>query len=329
MIPSSTESRLRKWAYILLGYTILVILWGAWVRISHSGDGCGETWPLCHGRIVPDVTDGMGRKTWVEYSHRFTSGLYGIVVYVLYLYVRKLKSKASQGSAFIEKASLNSAYRWIVLVLIFMITEALLGAKLVLFGLVNTNQSMWRLVAMSLHQLNSFLLVGFTVRFLASTFEGQYLASFSKKTPTDKTSLFSKPLFLAGLLMIAVTGAWAALSTTLFPSASLLEGFTRDIDSSSHFVLKIRILHPILGVFMGGALALGLYKLSTQVNIFLGRVALVGSALIALGIVIGFLTLTLLSPVSLKLIHLAMAHTLWSTAVFFYHFYSLTLREPF
>ncbi len=324
MASDSTENKLRRWAYILLGYTILVILWGAWVRISHSGDGCGDTWPLCQGKVVPDVTQVPG-KTWVEYAHRFTSGLYGIFVLCLFIWVRKLKLIQN----------LDSTYRWCFWVLVFMITEALLGAKLVLFGLVNADQSLWRLLVMSLHQLNSFMLVGFTVRFLASTFEKEYHAvtnvfNFVNKansmpvsdTKTEK-SFFSKTRFLVYFLIIAVTGAWASLSTTLFPSTSLLEGLAHDIEFSSHLVLKIRILHPLLGIFLGGSLSFGLYKISSKLNVFLGRIALIGSGLIALGIVIGFMTLTLLSPIPLKLIHLLLAHSLWSTAVFFYHFYSM------
>lgn len=314
-----TDQRLRNSAYFLLAYTILVILWGAWVRISHSGDGCGDTWPLCQGQVLPEIGQVAG-KTWVEYFHRFMSGFYGVVVLFLFLWIRRAK----------ESELKSSAYRWIFWVLVFMITEALLGAKLVLFGLVNTNQSIWRILVMSLHQLNSFLLVGFTVRFLAATFEQEYSSTYkSWQAPEDhkpKSNLYARPIFLCWFLVIAVTGAWASLSTTLFPSSSLFDGLTRDLDSGSHLVLKIRILHPLLGLSVGSFLSFGLYKLSLRVNSFLSRVAIVGSSLIALGVVIGFLTLILLSPIPLKLTHLLLAHMLWSTAVFFYHFYSIPER---
>lgn len=321
----SIERRLRHWAGFLLVYTILVILWGAWVRISHSGDGCGDTWPLCNGQLIPEAARG---KTWVEYGHRFTSGLYGLVVIAIYIWVRILK----------RHHSLSSAHRWMFWTLIFMITEAALGAKLVLFGLVSSDQSVWRLIVMSLHQLNSFLLVAFTVRFYAATFESEYLAGeltqeqstvlfasseVSETSSASASKFLSRPLFLAGFLLIAITGAWAALSTTLFPSTSLLDGFTKDVSSDSHIVLKIRGLHPVLGLLIGGSLSVALYRVSSKLNLFLGRVAMMGSALIASGIVVGLLTLFLLSPVPLKLIHLLLAHALWSTSVFFYHFYGI------
>ncbi len=307
----AVELRLRRWAYFLLIYTILVILWGAWVRISHSGDGCGDTWPLCNGKLVPEAARG---KTWVEYGHRFTSGLYGIVVMGLFFYVRQLKNKFK---------GMDSTYRWMTWTLVFMFSEAALGAKLVLFGLVNTDQSVWRLAVMSLHQLNSFMLVAFTVRFLAATYESHYQQNFGGEPPKLTPVFFAKPAFLICFLVIAVTGAWASLSTTLFPSTSLMDGLMRDMESGSHIVLRIRGTHPIFAVLIGGSLSFGLYKISSQLNAFLSRIALAGSALIALGIVVGIVTLFLLSPVPLKLIHLLLAHTLWSTSVFFFHFYSL------
>lgn len=306
----SIELKLRKWAGFLLFYTLLVILWGAWVRISHSGDGCGDTWPLCNGQLVPE---SMRSKTWVEYGHRFTSGLYGLVVIFLFIWVHRLKSKWA----------LSSVHRWAFWTLIFMLTEAALGAKLVLFKLVSTDQSVWRLVVMSLHQLNSFLLVAFTVRFLAATYETEYQEKWvSVKSKQPVLSYFSTPWFLTGFLVLAVTGAWAALSTTLFPSTSLLEGFAKDFASDSHLVLKIRGFHPVLAILIGGALCGGLYRLSFKVNEFLSRIAILAAVLIATGIIVGLLTLFMLSPVPLKLVHLLLAHLLWSTSVFFYHFYS-------
>jgi len=311
----TVETRLRRWAYFLLVYTILVILWGAWVRISHSGDGCGDTWPLCHGQLVPEAARG---KTWVEYGHRFTSGLYGLVVIFLFFWVRKLKNKYE----------LVSVYRWMTWTLVFMVSEALLGAKLVLFGLVNTDQSLWRLVVMSLHQLNSFMLVAFTVRFLAATYETLYKQNYLSQPPQQATPVFfARPAFLISFLLIAVTGAWASLSTTLFPSSSLLDGLMKDVESGSHLVLKIRGLHPLFGLLIGGSMSLGLYKISGQLNVFLSRIALLGSALIALGVIIGIMTLFLLSPVPLKIVHLLLAHSLWSCSVFFYHFYTQVKNE--
>src|SRR5690606_10550334 len=50
------EERARaflRYAWVTLGVTLLVIVWGAVVRATGSGAGCGSHWPLCNGVVVP------------------------------------------------------------------------------------------------------------------------------------------------------------------------------------------------------------------------------------------------------------------------------------
>ncbi|MGZ3702905.1 MAG: COX15/CtaA family protein, partial [Bdellovibrionota bacterium] len=56
----------RKYALFSLATCVAVIVWGAYVRASGSGAGCGAHWPLCNGVVMPD-TDV--RRTLVEFSH--------------------------------------------------------------------------------------------------------------------------------------------------------------------------------------------------------------------------------------------------------------------
>ena len=44
---------LRRAAYGVLAYNLAVILWGAFVRATGSGAGCGSHWPTCTGEVVP------------------------------------------------------------------------------------------------------------------------------------------------------------------------------------------------------------------------------------------------------------------------------------
>ena len=67
-----SSNRFAVAASALLVYTVAVVLWGAYVRATLSGDGCGDHWPLCNGVAVP--TD-PSIKTIVELTHRVTSGL--------------------------------------------------------------------------------------------------------------------------------------------------------------------------------------------------------------------------------------------------------------
>ncbi|MFN9068553.1 MAG: COX15/CtaA family protein, partial [Bdellovibrionales bacterium] len=211
---------MKRLSWALVIYTILVILWGAWVRISHSGDGCGQSWPLCDGALFPKDSSS---EVWIEYFHRLTSGLYGLFVVGLYLLIRK-------------KFPPHSAQRFAGLAtLILTVIEAGLGAALVLKGLVGENATIYRLVVMSLHQINSLLLVGSTV------ITALLVAEKSDVRPHWK-GLFLHKGFLLIFMIIPATGAWAALSNTLFPSQHLLQGLAEDFASDSPWILRLRIL---------------------------------------------------------------------------------------
>ncbi len=261
----------RKNLFLILWiYTLLVILWGAWVRISHSGDGCGDHWPLCAGEVIPNFKE---TKTIVEYFHRLMSGTYGF--FVLYLF---LKFKNSTTPHF--KKLLYS-------VLLLTISEALIGALLVKLELVSVNDSFLRLLFMSLHQLNSFLLTA--VCYLL------YKCSDLKTT-------FKPSKILILFIAVSVTGAIAALSTTLFPTESLLQGILNDFQLHSHPFIRLRVLHPILALSIMFYFMIYFY-LKNNIRFALE---------IFMAVFIGVITLVSLSPLFLKLTHLLIAHVLWS-----------------
>jgi cytochrome c oxidase assembly protein subunit 15 len=294
------RSQFQKFALGLLFYTVLVIVWGAWVRISHSGDGCGDTWPLCHGQLIPEAERG---KTWVEYTHRLMSGLYGLIVIYFYFVAHKLYPKG----AFAKKAALFS--------LIFMITEAALGAKLVLFKLVASNDTPYRAFVMALHQVNSFLLTGA----IALT----YVSSLSEDhKPAQNKSAWYVSYFPLIIIAIGITGAWASLSNSLFPSDTLLGGLKEDLATNSHFLIRLRIYHPLVALICGGSLSLFFWMKSQSAKSFmLQRRSFQMSVLLLCGILFGIATLMFHAPVWMKLAHLTLAHTIWVTLLLWvYHF---------
>ena len=65
-----------RFAAFVLAYLLFVILFGAWVRISGSGAGCGDHWPTCGGQLVPRAPSV---QTLIEYTHRITSGALGLM----------------------------------------------------------------------------------------------------------------------------------------------------------------------------------------------------------------------------------------------------------
>ncbi|MEK2645691.1 COX15/CtaA family protein [Bdellovibrio sp. BCCA] len=285
-----TKPQYKKLAFSLLIYTLLVILWGAWVRISHSGDGCGDTWPLCHGQLIPEAQRG---KTWVEYAHRLMSGIYGFVVIYFWWVARKVYPKGH----FVRKAALAT--------LIFMITEALLGAKLVLFKLVTTNDTPYRAFVMALHQVNSFMLTGAA----ALAFAG---ATITKDLPPPNKEDRRYRLLPWIIVVIGITGAWASLSNSLFPTENLLEGFFADFSTESHFLVRLRGLHPLFALLGGGSLALFFWvKAQTAESLLLERRSYQMSLALVTAIIFGIMTLILHAPVWMKIVHLALAHTIW------------------
>lgn len=266
-----------KLLYFLWSYTLLVILWGAWVRISHSGDGCGDHWPLCGGEFIPDFTH---KKTWIEYAHRMMSGLYGLlVIYVFFRFKKNTSAPARK---------LN----WLLLAL--MTSEALLGAVLVKGQFVTLNDSVLRLFVMSLHQLNSFLLTGVTYLF--------YLVISQQKTELKLHHFKLLTLFI----LLPLTGAIAALSTTLFPSISLWQGILQDFATDTHLFIKLRVLHPLLASLIAGSFITWCF--SKNYN----RLAVE----FLLAFIVGIITLLTLSPVYLKLAHLLIAHILWARVLY-------------
>ncbi|ASD63537.1 COX15/CtaA family protein [Bdellovibrio bacteriovorus] len=284
------RSQYKQFAFGLLVYTLLVILWGAWVRISHSGDGCGDTWPLCHGQLIPEAERG---KTWVEYGHRLMSGIYGLVVIYFWWVSRKLYPKGH----YARKAALAT--------LIFTISEALLGAKLVLFGLVTTNDTPYRAFIMALHQINSFLLTGS----VALTYAAALLTE-DLRVPTTQDRRYR--LLPWVIVVIGITGAWASLSNSLFPTDNLLQGLLDDFSSESHFLVRIRGFHPVLALLGGGSLALFFWlKAQTTESQLVQKRSVQMTGLLIAGILFGIATLLLHAPVWMKIVHLALAHCIW------------------
>jgi cytochrome c oxidase assembly protein subunit 15 len=297
-----TKPQFHRFAQFLLVYTLLVILWGAWVRISHSGDGCGATWPLCNGQMIPEAQQ---KKTWVEFSHRLTSGLFGLLVIYMFFVGRKLFGPGEV----LRKALLAT--------LIFMITEALLGAKLVLFGLVGGNDSPLRLFVMGLHQINSLLLSGSVA--MVVLYSGGLIDKAKGALPNSDENKKMKWGFLILFLCVAVTGAFASLSATLFPSTSVMEGIAHDFTPNAHYLLRLRISHPILATLIGGGLALYFWlKAQSEKNPVLQKILLQVALIFVFGVIFGYITLFSLAPIWMKVTHLLIAHLIWISLLQWY-----------
>jgi cytochrome c oxidase assembly protein subunit 15 len=277
----------RRFNLANLIYTLLVIGWGAYVRASGSGAGCGAHWPLCNGEILP-VSHGL--QTVIEFLHRITSGLSLVLVVFGFLWAFKIGQKNSP----IRKAAL--------LTVIAIFLEAAIGAGLVLLRLVEFDQSAARAISISLHLVNTLFLLATLTTLTWKSFDSKsYEAQTGFKLfPRDPFFLTTLSIFVA----LGIAGAVTALGDTLFPTQTLTQGMQQDLATGAHFLLKLRVIHPILAT-LWVMLAFGWSRKLERPELLSVR------ALFLLAVttqfVLGFVNWMLMAPVPLQLVHLLVA----------------------
>jgi heme A synthase len=284
-------SRLSRFAWLVLLYNVAVIVWGAYVRASGSGAGCGSHWPLCNGTVIPVSPT---EATLIEYSHRLTSGIALLAVVALLVWIRRVCAPG-------HPARLGGT-----LSLFFMLTEAAVGAGLVLFRLVADNASMARAMFMAVHLLNTFILLG-CLSLTAWWLSGGARLRFGGRGARVAAVAGG----CAALLVVGSSGAVAALGDTLFPSASLAEALRADLSPASHVLIQLRVLHPVLAVAAALVLVTAAPRLARGQGWLAGRFAAVVIGLTALQVILGFVNVALLAPIWLQLVHLVVADAIW------------------
>lgn len=283
----------RRLAWITLGWTLGVVVFGAYVRASKSGDGCGAHWPACNGQFIPLEPSA---RTVIEFTHRVTSGV--ALLLSLGLFVWSLR-RVARGSPVRLGVTLGLG---------FMILEALVGALLVKAGWVAANESVGRAVVMSVHLINTFLLVGAQV---LTVFWAQGGGRLRVRDQGATSALLIGSLF--GVVILGVSGAVTALGDTLFPAATLAEGLARYPSPFAQVLLPLRMLHPIISLFIGALLfaaAASAYSRGARRQVFI----LAGA--FALQLCIGLLNVALLAPVWVQLLHLLVADLVWIALVY-------------
>lgn len=292
-------STFQKLSICALGYTLLVIVWGAFVRVTGSGAGCGSHWPTCNGEVVPR---SAGLETLIEFTHRLTSGLAGLFALALVV------------AAHVTFPRGHAARRWSWVSLFFMVTEGAVGAGLVLFERVAGDTSTARGYWMSAHLVNTFLLVAaMTVTAAVPT----SLPAGEKESAAVRRWVGALPLRpLIAIVAVAffatgVTGAIAALGDTLFPSDSFVEGARKHLDPSSHVFVRLRILHPFVAVFTA-LLTLGFAgRVVSSPSARIARHARVVGALVLAQVGVGLVNLLLAAPAAMQLVHLLVGDLAW------------------
>jgi heme a synthase len=281
----------RRFAWFTLGFNVLVILWGAFVRATGSGAGCGDHWPLCNGSVVPAI---QRVNTMIEFGHRITSGLALLLVLGLFFYTRRLFPRGS----FTRRAAGYS--------LIAIVLEALIGAGIVLLRLVEHDQSLDRAVSIALHLVNTLFLVAA----LALTALSPAAATPRWRWPNAGPDRAWSRALLVTFALLGALGALTALGDTLFPVTNLAQEFREKFEARRHFLQHIRVFHPILAVLWAGALWLWLSGLWARMPFIKPRSTTLLWIVVS-QLVFGMLNVALLAPIWLQLVHLLWADIIW------------------
>jgi heme A synthase len=290
--------RFAKYAWFVLIFNLGVILWGAYVRATGSGAGCGSHWPLCNGEVIPR-SDQI--ETLVEFTHRLSSGVAFLLVAGMLVWAWRIYPKGHR----VRRGAIFSMF--------FMITEALVGAGLVLFELVAEDTSTARALSISVHLVNTFVL-------LACITLTAWWATGGNAIKINWANLHIWLLLvgLAGVLVLGMSGALTALGDTLFPVSSIGEGISQDFSSTAHFLIRLRILHPTIAVFVAVYLIFMTNWINARVpkrfNKQLGWVLI---SLLVLQLLAGIVNVLLLAPVWIQMLHLLISDLVWISLVLF------------
>lgn len=285
------RSPFALFAWANVAYTVLVILWGAFVRATGSGAGCGDHWPLCDGQVIPRAPDV---EQLIEFSHRATSGLalLGVLGMVAWAWRAYPRGHIVRRGAFVS--------------LIFMLLEALIGAGLVLFELVATNVSAARAVIIALHLANTFLLLGAMA--LTAWWAGGGAPLRLRGAGRLGWALGAS---LIGTLIVGSSGAITALGDTLLQLGAIPGGVSQPL-SGAHPLVQLRVVHPVLGTLVGvAAILLARMVARERPEPAVRRLAWGLSGLFLAQIALGGLNVTLKAPVWMQLAHLLMADLVW------------------
>lgn len=302
-----TLNRFAKYTWFVIAYNLLVILWGAFVRASGSGAGCGSHWPLCNGEVVPQ---NPSIERIIEFTHRGMSGIALVLVLGLVIWAFR-------------------AYPWgrvrygAICSGVFILFEALIGATIVLFGWVGVDQSTTRVISISLHLANTFLLLG--ALSLTAWWASGGSALDLRSRPLHTTAM---GIALFGVLVIGMTGAITALGDTLFPALSLAEGLSQDVNPGAHFLVQLRFLHPLVAVIVAMYLLYMTVMFHGKEGTPTRKLSLALRFLVIGQILAGGINIILLAPTWMQLVHLFLADMVWIVLILYSASVLAVQREP-
>lgn len=290
---------LPRLAWAALVYNLLVILWGAVVRITGAGAGCGDHWPLCNGVVVPQ---SPGMHTVIEFSHRLTSGASGLLAIALV------------ALAFVATPRGHLARTGALWALGLIILEGLVGGVQVLLGLTATSTDPARGFVQGIHMANTFVLLG-ALLLTALWASGQPGLRLRGQGRAGTLSFIG----LALLLLMAMAGAVTALGDLLFLPADGSVGIStvkHDFAVTASIIENLRVVHPLLSILGAAYLAyLSVWLRRERPSAEVAQWSTVLLGLLAVQLLAGFVNVALRAPAWMQLTHLLLACLMWLVTV--------------
>ena len=292
-------ARFRRYAAAVVCFNLFVIIWGAYVRASGSGAGCGAHWPLCNGEVVPRAAP---LEMLVELFHRTTSGIdlllvAGLVVAAFRIFPR--------GHLVRRSAAFSG---------VFLIVEALVGAGLVLLELVAHNTSVARAYWMAGHLINTFVLMMWLVLtwyWSRPAHEMPAALSFS-----DRRLTLWLTAMVVMIMVLGASGAVTALGDTLYLGAPEVDGVRQKLSPSGEFLVSLRVYHPMLAMLTGLALLYGASAVARlRPDRTVRRLAFTLGGLFLCQLLLGATNVALRAPIPVQLLHLTLTNGIWLTLV--------------
>ncbi len=278
-------------AWAVLWFTVAVILGGSVVRATGSGAGCGESWPRCEGSIFP--LSGT-TETAIEFTHRAMTLVAGLALVAFLVWTLRITRKGHP---------VRAALGWTGA---FFVGEVVIGAMLVLFGWVEDDSSLGRLIVVPLHLVNTLFLLGAMTR-TAHFASGGARHRLGGDRQRDAVVLAG----IGVLLLVAATGALNALADTLFPADTFLEGLREEFGPTAPFLVRLRVLHPVIAVVGGLTLLVLVRHPAFDPDRRAVREVAIVVAVVVVQMVIGLVNVAMATPTEIQVIHLLAANVLW------------------
>lgn len=222
---------IRRLAYVTLALAYLQIVFGAIVRITGSGLGCGDHWPDCFGSFTP-VHRGVALL--IEISHRYGAAILStaVVALVVLAFVER-EERGVSGPGGVLRSSLLAAG--------LVVTAALVGAVTVKVGLNPVVVATHLAIAMSLLGVLSVTVI-----------RAGGLGASGKMTGATSRAWRAASIAIA---LAALTLILGALTANLPGAAVACGGFPwcRSIDGGG-IGLAVQVTHRIVAFLLFGHL---------------------------------------------------------------------------